>query len=1426
MFFFKLIITWVISFTLVFGSSPSPNAEERGSDWKLNDLNPNIIEPSNLKYFKFYDVLPEEINLKVFENQDLSLLGDKKLFVGYGLADPKGKNCIVLKGKKNGVDETREVCLPWWRVEREYLNLNEEGQTLKNNIFESLKKPRPPLMVNVCDKEVSSKYYPGGNVVCTTYYDRLTDESCYKNPMQEKCFVDNCGKQIVDNCKFVETIVGEDTTLETAIIDKKSGKHLPTKEETKVNLTSHVFSCGGGSLTNTCESTKDVLMFPFECKLDDPSTAVDDGEYVYCDENSPVYSPNGEINGFNGKCSDGKDIVCQVNKFQNSTSKCIEPIYETFDKYTNYEYETVRTYKEVSVDALSGEPDYYSGNENCLRSNTIQDSRNQDIYAKISGSGYLDDDVFILKHKANSDFDKIYCNIQHAGPSLDMPFKLKSCLEVKDLSFEVTDKATQDFLTCILDPGDIIDDFREKCFNQLGYKIGAKPTTPDNFTYLTPEDFEKIYNCGDLVKTGTATKNVNGIPLSCLRNDGNYTVNETVKINNSDIISVQQDSSQPIYDDTPFVFGRDGSGFQATKVVIDNVVVAPEVFGLDTPYMPKSKGRIHYFIKTWDNALSTFSLMFPFAGAYELYFYNKNGEEMAKANIDMSDFREATPDQPKRLMLGKKMALANGIIEATAGRNDFWVEWGGGVVGGKGSVDGKTVAIPNDSYVMQNSITNIIVKDLLTGNITPIVLVYPLPYPNSIFISKLKVYEHRKYRCYNDFESFDPPVSQSTNKYVCNKDQNWIDFKRGYTQDKNSFQKWDDSAMCEQNCITQNECSSVKINDKAVYTCGMRGGEDIGGDMGGNYFSNKASCDLKCSIKESCSTFNDTNCEITDESLDNQAQDFTGRSLYTKKRINYKCSQQEKKQVGCAKYDFTVTQGELNINFDAIGYETKDFSSSFEKALTSVDMLEVGSQHIWSGWAGKCVKGMKMDSSYLSDPMTIASYAMSAYSAFGPSGDGGLLKAAQSGDYGETIKTAADSINDAMNTVKQGLDTAYNNTIGKVGQLFGSEAAGTVVEGAAESSTSITKTISEWWDTTAENTKWITDNLPYAKEITNGALLKFGVNTAMEILSPTEEQFTMAQKLLNPLANGGDVSVQAYNSCLTSIGMSFPAMVGYSFDEKDSTSKQLVEPWRHPLRVTAEELQSLVQSMGKNYVNLAYLYSSDDNININLFASNSEAYMKAGQVICAGHKVSQTMDYINIKRQESLPPRGGSGGAGMATSVAINAIAMVYPVVGLFLKVAMDLYTNMFTKINTCDKEEDAIMRSMNEYKTHKFKKYDLCKQTRTYCDKYLNLGFTKKCVRDGYDFCCYDKQTTKIFAESLKEQLNHDWSNCQGITINELKDISFRECRQGEVPSINKCIATGKFDEYKNTLFKQAIRGIDVSSLQEQVKNAAMQEW
>lgn len=1379
--------------------------ENRGN-WALDSIGQQLNDsPSNLKYFQYYDVLPEEINVKIFENKDLSAVGNKKLFVGYGIADAKGQNCMLFNPNTTGLNESITICLPWWRIEREYKNEAPVNTDSLKSPLEKIKKPKPPILVNICESSQATKYYSGGKVACTSYYDKLTDADCWNNPNQIKCFVDNCSTGMVNNCSYKETIIGEDTTLETAIINTNDVK--PQHTETKVNLATHIYSCPGGAISNECTQTKTALMFPYECKIDDPSTSIDDGEYVYCDESKPNYT-NGSITSFNGTCSNGSPAKCEVNSFKNSTTECVEPVYEDFFNYSNYDYEGKRNYQEYSVDVLSGEIDSYSADENCLRSNTIEQSRDKELYVKMVGVGSLDDDIYVLSHSEGGDFKRIYCNMQHAGATPSIVSNVQTCLNARNFSGSLTPTMVNDAVECGTGSSIFSGLDAKNCMIARGHVFS-------NIGDLKAGDEDIIYSCGQSSSGGNATKYYNGVPMSCIRNNGSYSFNETVNIRSSDIVTVQQNSEQEYITAIPFSLGR--NHYNSSKVTMDNVEVAPSAYTYQFPYYPSNSGNL----RTWDNTTATFSILFPFASSYEIFFYNKNGEEVATATLDVNDFKNMGTNGNLNIKLGGKMKLAPGITENNANRTDPWVEWGGGVFGGRNSINGQYVASPNDSFVIENAVTNIVVKDLVMGSITPITMVYPLPYPNRIFASKLKVYEHRKYRCYNPFGSFSPPNTKSTNKIVCTSDEAWKNFDNGMTNTLEGVQTWPDTTTCEQNCFTQNTCMATTVDGgQKGYTCAQKAGENLGGDLGGNIFSNLNVCNQKCVKNNQCITYAESDCDAVNESFDQQAQDFTGKALFTRKNVTYRCKEKETKQVGCAKYNYKVSQGDVNVNFESIGYETKDFSKSFENAVAKIDMLDVGSQHIWSGWKGNCVTGMKMDSSYLSDPMTIVSYAMAAYSSYTQLNGGvSAFDQISNSEFGTAIKEGA-------NTVTESIGTAYDNSIGTVFQSSSSAAEGTknIVSDSYNSVKEAMKTGTDWWN--SNSITGVENNGVFWTKITNGSLVSFGINIAMDILAPTEDEFKLANKLLNPFANESDPSVQAYNSCLTSIGLSFPAMVGYSFAEEDVMSKQLKAPWEHPIRLTPDELESLVQSMGMKYVQSAYLYSSNDNININVIASNNDAYIKAGQVVCAGHKVSQAMDYISMKKASPIPALNGSNGANIATSIAVNAIAMWNPLLGLALRVALDLYNNMLTTIDSCTKEQDAISRSMLEYKTLKFNSNGLCKKTKTYCDKYFSFfGLSKKCVREGFDFCCYDKATTKIFAEALKEQLNQGWKNCQGITVNDLKDISFRECRAGEIPSVNKCIATDKFDEYKKTLFKQATRGVSVQGLAEQIKEAIKQE-
>lgn len=662
----KSVIFLLIISTLSFAVKPT--IVNRNS-WTFSDNNTTASgKPSELKFLKYYDVLPDEISIKILNKRDLSSFVGKHIFVGYGTINPHGHNCRVFPSSVTGMDNNVTICLPWWRIERTYQKSVMNVKDLKNIICE-LPTPRPPIKVDVCKEwaKTGDLSTTGGKVTCTSYYNKLESPDCWKNPKQAKCFVNNCSIYTQNNCTFVQNAMGTTQNLITA--ENKGNGYEPTA--TKIDVLTHQYNCPAGTITPfaKCKSKQSVLMYPYECKPDDKNTLGDNSIYIYCDENKPIYDPsNGQITGFLGKCPadenhpKSRNVVCDVNVFSQTTKICTEPLNAEINTTSFSKVIENKTYKEVTVDVLSGEPDIYASKPNCVRANTVGAARNRIIQAHIKGAGNLDDDIWVFRHRGDGTHFKVYCNEQH------------------------------------------------------NENAGSK----------------KVYD---------------GVMEQCIDNNGNYSFNKNINIDSTDIVSVQQVTERENTTGTPFSGGRTNYG--SSKVTIDGKIVAPEVFPKDYPYYPNDGHWLH----TWENSLGTLSILFPYAGAYQISFFNKEGNLVTQYSISRDDFDDMRGSDYIQLKLAKHMEYAPDFDKnsSTACLDDDWAEWGGGVYNGKNSKTGATCQTPNDSFSKSHAIYKVIVKDLLTGNITPIPLIYPLAYPNRVFISKLKLYELRKYRCYDKF---------------------------------------------------------------------------------------------------------------------------------------------------------------------------------------------------------------------------------------------------------------------------------------------------------------------------------------------------------------------------------------------------------------------------------------------------------------------------------------------------------------------------------------------------------------------------------------------------------------------------------------------------------------------------------------------------
>jgi len=286
---------------------------------------------------------------------------------------------------------------------------------------------------------------------------------------------------------------------------------------------------------------------------------------------------------------------------------------------------------------------------------------------------------------------------------------------------------------------------------------------------------------------------------------------------------------------------------------------------------------------------------------------------------------------------------------------------------------------------------------------------------------------------------------------------------------------------------------------------------------------------------------------------------------------------------------------------------------------------------------------------------------------------------------------------------------------------------------------------------------------------------------------------------------------------MASIGLSLPNLVSWSMQDSDNMSNELMAPYKSSLRLTAEQLSAILFQYGEEWIMQNYAINSDDPLLFNVIALTPNAYLTAGQVLCAGPETAVAM---NEELRGKTPPPA-AGGKPIAVSIGLSALSIAFPVAGFAATIVVDLYVNMLAKINTCNKEKDAVSFSPLDHKTYQFAQHGQCHEAETTCSAKM-FG---KCVQHKTRRCCYDMILTKIFAEGLKAQTGKGWESCNDLTIEDLKNISYRECKEGEDAQEDKCFPTEEFSEFKQALFRQSTKNmqdsINTKDLVDQVTNS-----
>ena len=611
--------------------------------------------------------------------------------------------------------------------------------------------------------------------------------------------------------------------------------------------------------------------------------------------------------------------------------------------------------------------------------------------------------------------------------------------------------------------------------------------------------------------------------------------------------------------------------------------------------------------------------------------------------------------------------------------------------------------------------------------------------------------------------------------------------------------------------------------NSSLFYCPLRKSENIGGDYtSGSRFSNNITCNNACVLQNECIKVSSSPCKTIDILYSQPVTDYTGKTLYTKRSVSSECNSTITKTVGCAQWNVVANEGTIDVNMSTVGTIFKDRNDSSKEAGALASMLEQ-QLHVFSGWEGQCDRG-KLFSNPFSDPFKLLSYAMLVYSSSAVKVTNDVYGAGATYEYplGETMADLHNTFSNAASDFSSG----WNDIVDQMPSFsFGATLpveTNSYVDGWASG---LVDTTSVPLDSVAG-----TSGINNVKDMTN--TIKDYITTPIHTIDlgfaqvemyltdyiqlgmsmiPTKQEMQTAHDFNMAWLgdeNANDQSV-AYATCMASIGLSYPNLISYMASDMNNTSASLSHPFDNPLRLSYSQIQYLTAATSDTYVKTMYFFIDNKPLQryLTVVAKDAKSYFQAGQVICGG-KISVASNAINVSK-----PVDSSSGNNIGEAVAMmavkKALAMLPPPYNIMATVLVDLIM-AFDSVNACTNIDDATKLGALQMKTNRFRNFDQCYYTRTSCqDKFLG-----KCILRREYQCCYDQISTRIFAEGIKEQLGLDKNNCNNITLEHLKNISFRKCLPSENAFTNHCFPANKWDEYQKALQAQGYTNFEAEKM------------
>lgn len=290
-----------------------------------------------------------------------------------------------------------------------------------------------------------------------------------------------------------------------------------------------------------------------------------------------------------------------------------------------------------------------------------------------------------------------------------------------------------------------------------------------------------------------------------------------------------------------------------------------------------------------------------------------------------------------------------------------------------------------------------------------------------------------------------------------------------------------------------------------------------------------------------------------------------------------------------------------------------------------------------------------------------------------------------------------------------------------------------------------------------------------------------------------------------------------YSGCLigAAIGMAGSAMDYYSEEselcdpvdeicEDDATDNSAVDPGS-VVSLSRADFNQLVASEA-NFLDGIEIIDDGDTMVVFRYLSPSESVNTDGMSAAEAEQAREDAKKQQLELEAAVATvklaacgaaeytSEGSGSTdtsndSIVDSVVSSALGMIPFPYGMIAQLAFKVLSS-FDKIDSCGNEEDAQGQGKRHEVAYRGMKseFNTCHPIWDQCAEYDDRpGMEDECIRDGFDMCCYESPLSKVLMVQMHAQTGKNWAHCTGITMDELKYVSFRQCSADEMdPSTN----------------------------------------